>query len=174
MQCKILLIRLWLFDRDKMLHRLWNKLCYCWRLHALLWIVICQDTLRVWCTYSVPLLPEWFSCSQRRVNSVQISVSIWLIARFCPVYIILSLSHILKYSFVFCQQTKGTSSFGKRHNKTHTLGRRCGGRTWHIQKAVCSRCAYPAKRIRKCKFHSVEFDDVWHVRVCILYLVSVC
>ncbi|UQC89101.1 60S ribosomal protein L37 [Colletotrichum lupini] len=26
--------------------------------------------------------------------------------------------------------TKGTSSFGKRHNKTHTLCRRCG--KWHL------------------------------------------
>merc|ERR1711976_550907 len=45
--------------------------------------------------------------------------------------------------------TKGTSSFGKRHNKTHTLCRRCGGRCYHIQKKTCSRCGYPAARIRK-------------------------
>merc|ERR1712043_113107 len=45
--------------------------------------------------------------------------------------------------------TKGTSSFGKRHNKTHTICRRCGGRSWHIQKHTCSRCGYPAKRMRK-------------------------
>jgi len=48
-------------------------------------------------------------------------------------------------------QTKGTSSFGKRHNKTHTLCRRCGGRCYHIQKKTCARCGYPAKRMRKCK-----------------------
>ncbi|KAK2187127.1 hypothetical protein NP493_177g00020 [Ridgeia piscesae] len=45
--------------------------------------------------------------------------------------------------------TKGTSSFGKRHNKTHTLCRRCGSRSYHIQKKTCSRCGYPAARMRK-------------------------
>ncbi|XP_014679068.1 PREDICTED: probable 60S ribosomal protein L37-A [Priapulus caudatus] len=45
--------------------------------------------------------------------------------------------------------TKGTSSFGKRHNKTHTLCRRCGRSSYHIQKSTCSQCGYPAKRIRK-------------------------
>ena len=49
-------------------------------------------------------------------------------------------------------QTKGTSSFGKRHNKTHTLCRRCGGRCYHIQKKTCSRCGYPTPTMRKCKF----------------------
>ncbi|CAK0751649.1 60S ribosomal protein L37A [Coccomyxa viridis] len=44
---------------------------------------------------------------------------------------------------------KGTGSFGKRHNKTHTLCRRCGRRSFHIQKSTCSSCGYPAARIRK-------------------------
>eukprot|EP00891_Asterochloris_glomerata_P007482 jgi/Astpho2/7482/Aster-02055 len=44
---------------------------------------------------------------------------------------------------------KGTGSFGKRRNKTHTLCRRCGRRTFHIQKTTCSSCGYPAARIRK-------------------------
>ena len=44
---------------------------------------------------------------------------------------------------------KGTGSFGKRHNKTHTLCRRCGRTTFHIQKSTCSSCGYPAARIRK-------------------------
>ncbi|KAL3081749.1 hypothetical protein niasHS_011834 [Heterodera schachtii] len=44
--------------------------------------------------------------------------------------------------------TKGTSSFGKRHNKTHTLCRRCGRSSYHIQKHTCSSCGYPAKRKR--------------------------
>jgi len=35
---------------------------------------------------------------------------------------------------------KGTSSFGKRHNKSHTLCRRCGSRSLHIQKHTCSNC----------------------------------
>jgi len=45
--------------------------------------------------------------------------------------------------------TKGTSSFGKRHTKTHTLCRRCGRSAYHIQKKTCASCGYPSKRIRK-------------------------
>ncbi|KAK9446704.1 60S ribosomal protein eL37 [Limtongia smithiae] len=45
--------------------------------------------------------------------------------------------------------TKGTSSFGKRHNKSHTLCRRCGNRAYHIQKSTCASCGYPAAKIRK-------------------------
>ncbi|CAA9965579.1 60S ribosomal protein L37 [Pyrenophora teres f. teres] len=45
--------------------------------------------------------------------------------------------------------TKGTSSFGKRHNKTHTLCRRCGQRSLHIQKHTCASCGYPAAKTRK-------------------------
>jgi len=44
--------------------------------------------------------------------------------------------------------TKGTSSFGKRRNKTHTLCRRCGKSSFHIQKKVCASCGYPAAKIR--------------------------
>ncbi|CAG0897130.1 unnamed protein product [Darwinula stevensoni] len=44
--------------------------------------------------------------------------------------------------------TKGTSSFGKRRNKTHTLCRRCGRSSYHIQKSRCAQCGYPAKKIR--------------------------
>ncbi|GBG67064.1 hypothetical protein CBR_g78845 [Chara braunii] len=44
---------------------------------------------------------------------------------------------------------KGTGSFGRRRNKTHTLCRRCGRRSFHIQKSKCSACGYPAARIRK-------------------------
>lgn len=45
--------------------------------------------------------------------------------------------------------TKGTSSFGKRHNKTHTLCRRCGKSSYHIQKKLCASCGYPSSRMRK-------------------------
>ena len=45
--------------------------------------------------------------------------------------------------------TKGTQSFGKRLNKTHTLCRRCGCRSFHIQKHTCSSCSYPAATMRK-------------------------
>ncbi|KAG5969660.1 60S ribosomal protein L37 [Claviceps cyperi] len=47
------------------------------------------------------------------------------------------------------KMTKGTSSFGKRHNKTHTLCRRCGRRSLHIQKHECSSCGYPSAKTRK-------------------------
>jgi large subunit ribosomal protein L37e len=45
-------------------------------------------------------------------------------------------------------QTKGTSSFGKRHTKSHTTCRRCGKVSYHIQKSTCSSCAYPAPKKR--------------------------
>ncbi|BCS22880.1 60S ribosomal protein eL37 [Aspergillus puulaauensis] len=45
--------------------------------------------------------------------------------------------------------TKGTSSFGKRHNKTHTLCRRCGRRSYHVQKSTCANCGYPSAKTRK-------------------------
>ncbi|XP_057300244.1 probable 60S ribosomal protein L37-A [Hydractinia symbiolongicarpus] len=44
--------------------------------------------------------------------------------------------------------TKGTSSFGKRHNKSHTLCVRCGRKSYHIQKKTCSSCGFPAAKIR--------------------------
>ena len=46
------------------------------------------------------------------------------------------------------QQTKGTTSFGKRHNKSHTACRRCGKTSYHIQKKTCSSCGYPSKKMR--------------------------
>nr|CBV76072.1 60S ribosomal protein L37 [Polytomella sp. Pringsheim 198.80] len=39
---------------------------------------------------------------------------------------------------------KGTGSFGKRRNKTHTMCRRCGRKSYHIQKSTCSMCGYPS------------------------------
>ncbi|CAG8478195.1 2010_t:CDS:2 [Paraglomus occultum] len=44
--------------------------------------------------------------------------------------------------------TKGTSSFGKRHTKTHTLCRRCGRRAFHNQKKTCAQCGYPSPKTR--------------------------
>lgn len=44
---------------------------------------------------------------------------------------------------------KGTPSFGKRHNKSHTLCRRCGKRSYHIQKSQCASCGYPAAKMRR-------------------------
>jgi ribosomal protein L37E len=63
-----------------------------------------------------------------------------------------SVSLILTLFFLLSgAQTKGTGSFGKRRNKTHTLCIRCGRRSFHLQKSTCSSCGYPAARIRKCK-----------------------
>lgn len=45
----------------------------------------------------------------------------------------------------------GTGSFGLRHTKSHTLCRRCGRRSFHIQKSTCGSCGYPAAKIRKCE-----------------------
>ncbi|XP_078423031.1 large ribosomal subunit protein eL37-like [Cetorhinus maximus] len=45
--------------------------------------------------------------------------------------------------------TKGTSSFGKRWNKTHTLCWRCGTKAFHLRKSIYGKCAYSVKRKRK-------------------------
>ena len=47
-------------------------------------------------------------------------------------------------------QGKGTGSFGKRMNKSHTLCVRCGRRSFHLQKSRCASCGYPSSRIRTC------------------------
>ncbi|PRQ32248.1 putative ribosomal protein L37e [Rosa chinensis] len=43
---------------------------------------------------------------------------------------------------------KGTSSFGKRCNKTHTLCFRCGRPSFRLQKSRCSAYVYPAAHLR--------------------------
>lgn len=48
----------------------------------------------------------------------------------------------------FDSQTKGTTSFGKRGKKSHTICRRCGQRAYHIQKQVCASCGFPSAKIR--------------------------
>ncbi|CAO1636724.1 unnamed protein product [Parajaminaea phylloscopi] len=44
--------------------------------------------------------------------------------------------------------TKGTTSMGKRHTKSHTLCRRCGRRSFHKQHSTCASCGYPAAKTR--------------------------
>ncbi|KAI7987520.1 60S ribosomal protein L37-3 [Camellia lanceoleosa] len=44
---------------------------------------------------------------------------------------------------------KGTGSFGKRRNKTHTLCVRCGRRSFHLQKSRCSAYNWSVKAIRR-------------------------
>ncbi|RKP19552.1 ribosomal protein L22 [Rozella allomycis CSF55] len=45
-------------------------------------------------------------------------------------------------------KTKGTTSFGKRHTKSHGLCPRCGRRSFHYQKKTCAQCAYPSAKLR--------------------------
>ena len=64
---------------------------------------------------------------------------------------------------------KGTGSFGLRHNKSHTICRRCGRRSFHIQKKTCSACGYPAARIRSYNWSiKVRWSTFccWLVRSC--------
>ena len=65
--------------------------------------------------------------------------------------------HPLTWCCCCGSQGKGTGSFGKRRNKTHTLCIRCGRRSFHLQKSTCSSCGYPAARIRKCKIKPPRF-----------------
>uniref|UniRef100_A0A2N9FYC6 Ribosomal protein L37 n=1 Tax=Fagus sylvatica TaxID=28930 RepID=A0A2N9FYC6_FAGSY len=48
-----------------------------------------------------------------------------------------------------CSKGKGTGSFGKRRNKTHTLCVRCGRLSFHLQKSRCASCGFPSSRIRR-------------------------
>merc|ERR1739838_807079 len=51
------------------------------------------------------------------------------------------------------KMTKGTTSFGKRHNKTHTLCRTTGKSNYHIQKkrsAKVGQFNWSAKAKRRC------------------------
>ncbi|UCH90002.1 MAG: 50S ribosomal protein L37e [Thermoplasmata archaeon] len=38
--------------------------------------------------------------------------------------------------------TKGTTSRGKRQKTVHMRCRRCGNRSYHVQKKVCASCGY--------------------------------
>ncbi|EPQ28165.1 uncharacterized protein PFL1_04492 [Pseudozyma flocculosa PF-1] len=44
--------------------------------------------------------------------------------------------------------SKGTTSFGKRHSKSHGVCRRCNKTSMHKQKKTCASCGYPAAKIR--------------------------
>lgn len=58
-----------------------------------------------------------------------------------------SLEQIADVLFPF-SVTKGTTSFGKRHTKTHTVCRRCNKRSFHRQHKLCASCGFPAAKIR--------------------------
>ena len=45
--------------------------------------------------------------------------------------------------------TKGTTSQGPRHLKTHTFCRRCGRRAFHRQNKICGACGFPRKTMRR-------------------------
>ncbi|MCK4522155.1 MAG: 50S ribosomal protein L37e [Nanoarchaeota archaeon] len=46
--------------------------------------------------------------------------------------------------------SKGTASMGKKsRKKSHIICRRCGKRSYHVSKKVCSSCGYgKSKRLR--------------------------
>jgi len=45
---------------------------------------------------------------------------------------------------------KGTPSMGKKNKKLHIHCRRCGKKSYHIKKKVCSACGFgKSKRIKK-------------------------
>merc|ERR1711993_159213 len=72
------------------------------------------------------------------------------------------ISRVSSRTYRFCLQrnlspktkmTKGTTSFGKRHNKTHTLCRTTGRSNYHIQKkrsAKVGQFNWSAKAKRRC------------------------
>ena len=45
--------------------------------------------------------------------------------------------------------TKGTTSQGQRHGRTHITCRRCGRNSFHQQWLRCSACAYPRASRRR-------------------------
>mmetsp|Transcript_30469 Transcript_30469/g.35202 ORF Transcript_30469/g.35202 Transcript_30469/m.35202 type:complete len:85 (+) Transcript_30469:33-287(+) len=45
--------------------------------------------------------------------------------------------------------TKGTTSMGARHGRTHILCRRCGRNAYHVQWERCAACAYPRSSRRR-------------------------
>ena len=72
---------------------------------------------------------------------------------------------IINMKFILIFQTKGTSSFGKRRNKTHTLCRRCGRVTLHVQKKICAACGYPGAKIRGYGRHTTGTGHMRHLKV---------
>ncbi|OKY79190.1 MAG: Ribosomal protein L37E [Candidatus Methanohalarchaeum thermophilum] len=45
---------------------------------------------------------------------------------------------------------KGTPSFGKRQDKTHVKCRRCGNKSYNVEKGVCASCGFgKSKKQRK-------------------------
>lgn len=70
---------------------------------------------------------------------------------------------------IFNFQTKGTTSQGPRHNKVHTTCRRCGRKTFHIQKKTCGACGYPCPKTRRydgwgCKVRSRKGQGTGRMR----------
>lgn len=51
---------------------------------------------------------------------------------------------------------KGAPILTTSQNKSHTLCRRCGRRSFHIQKSTCSSCGYPAAKVRKCTLSTLR------------------
>ncbi len=55
--------------------------------------------------------------------------------------------------------TKGTPSMGKMVKKTHIRCRRCGRRSYHVQKKRCASCGFgDTTRIRKYQWNKRTHD----------------
>ena len=98
------------------------------------------------------LFPFLLLCRERdRVSKLKPSrrKHLTLISQFSSRNLNKTISKSITDSILLLLQTKGTTSFGKRTSKSHTTCRRCGRRSFHIQKGVCSSCGYPAKKMRR-------------------------
>ncbi|MFX1252037.1 MAG: 50S ribosomal protein L37e [Promethearchaeota archaeon] len=59
--------------------------------------------------------------------------------------------------------TKGTPSKGKRSGKkTHIPCRRCGKRSYHVQKKRCASCGFPNRGMRKYHWGNKPRTKAYH------------
>lgn len=135
-------------------HNFWFIVClsiYSWcRTHLLVWLMDCAN---------------WSHAQEFDYHlSDSVNVRCCYFWRFTAITSSLIVTVCQACFYYIHTQTKGTSSFGKRHNKTHTLCVRCGRSAYHIQKKRCASCGFPAARTRKCKSyqnweHTRNYED---------------
>ena len=61
--------------------------------------------------------------------------------------------------------TKGTQSFGKRHNKTHTLCRRTGRSNYHIQKKTSAKMGQFRWSMKAKRRHTTGTSRMRHLKL---------
>lgn len=91
------------------------------------------------------LVFDQLNCVKRKTTH---SASHQTSSRNSHTHTVLGTDHSRIFSPATHQMTKGTSSFGKAHSKSHTLCRRCNSRSLHKQKHVCASCGYPSAKMR--------------------------